>query len=140
MIRYKVVERKYRLSTNAGLYIEDHYGSKLDRRPLINRFIASIYKKGTIVNSYPGSPGIFTFKTKKDAKTFILRNAEFPEDFMILRVRPIGRGKTPAKVVAGAVNAIADLRHYLKKESIDNIEFMSPPDGAICYPSVEVLD
>ena len=138
MIRYKVVEKKNRLSTNAGLYIEN-YGKKIDRRRLINRFIASVYKKGTVVNAYPGSPGIFTFKTKKDAENFIRVTSEFEENFMILRIRPIGKGKTPAKIVAGAVNSIAELRLYLKKQDF-YIELAIPPDGTICYPSVEVLD
>ena len=145
MIRYKVVYKKGRFSTNVGLYMEEHDGERIDRRSHINRFIASIYTKGTVVKAYPGSVGIFTFKTRKDAEEFIYREATIDEDFIILRVKPIGRGKKPDKILAWAISILGNynfLEGYFNGEFslLESEDLMEPYKGTICYPAVEVLD
>ena len=114
---------------------------------LVNYFSYSItYNKGKIAKAIPGSVGIFTFKTKYDAVTFI--NSPVPYDFgrIILRVEGIGRGFVPKMMSASysswsimdTINHI--MGHGIKTAMSDRFFHYRPPIGTICYKAVRVID
>ena len=108
-IRYKVVRNRTSLFTN-GKYL-------------------LAYLPGNIVTAPEGTLGIMTFKTRRQAEDF-----SFKSDAEIIRVRGIGRGKVPAKVCNGTREFALDAFYFGGV-----IGKSAPPDGTICYQSIEVL-
>ncbi len=89
------------------------------------------YIQGGITTAREDTLGVFCFKTKKQAKNFLKTVTAYEK--RILRVLPIGRGKTP-KYICGYGGL---LYFYSKKSCVSDMS--SPPKGTICYPAVEVL-
>ena len=123
MIKYKVVQPFTR--TSIGIPPEDKYAKK--------------YKKGTKVEAKSYTLGIFVFKRRKDAEFFERCNPG-----IIIRVKPIGRGKTPKYRINTCHTKYFDLRRLrrakVKALYIETLPLETLPPGTICYPAVEVLD
>lgn len=125
MIRYKVV------TPNRKSYI----ASKLKHYSLE-------YQKGKIVVSKENTFGIFCFKSYKQAENFC---ECFPDDNLILEVRPIGKGFEPSKV--SCMNNSREVKMFYNhlekkkdhKESYLDYLFLFPPPGTVCYQKVKVL-
>ena len=113
MVRWKVVTRE-----RTSFVAEGKYKLK--------------YRKGAIVHALPNTVGIFTFKTKAQAEE--LMNLV---PGLILKVRPIGRGKTPKAI--SAWTSAENLNEFYRTGMRNGVDPI-PPDGTICYPAVEVLD
>ena len=114
MIRYKVTR------TDRASCIVYPYDSKF----------CHYYIKGETIKANPETLGIFTFKTHKEASNFLTNHT-----WLILRVKPIGKGKTP-KIIAPWANRNA-LEEFYEGGPIKTNEV---PKGTICYPAVKVLD
>ena len=94
------------------------------------------YKTGDIVKAKENTLGIFCFKTKKEAVTYINKdfNPLLDNRYLLVKVLPLKKGKEP-KVVADAFNQECIQEFY------DNGKWNTPPQkGTICYPEVLVLD
>lgn len=89
------------------------------------------YLKDTVVTADPQTPGIFTFKTKAEARNFM-----WYQTWLILKVQPIGKGTVP-KLISHNTDKRSLIRFF--KELSGRIR-MKPPRGTICYPAVKVLD
>lgn len=129
-VKYKVVRKNRTSSSN-----------------WINPLLVRKYEKGSIVKSYPGSPGILVFKRKIDAKKFIDEN-RFTNSCMIIRVKSIGRGRKLSMLLVGMGSSCIDhikrlfLKFRQKDNSFEHIVFYTfpAPSGTYGYPAVEVLD
>ena len=126
MIKYKVVQS--------------------NRRSIIvgnDDFMSSPYKKyyeaGYTTKAEPGTLGIFVFHHRNQAKKWIEHGNR---SYQILRVRPVGKGKTPKFI--GLWHTPKNLNNFydIKKQNIldPNMTNAQIPTGTICYPAVEVLD
>jgi len=93
-----------------------------------------MYSRGTIVITEKETLGIFVFQTRKQAEIFISNS--YLTRLRIIRVSPIGRGKT-VDAICYSVSSNALDAFYEKLYSFDKIE---PPPGTILYPAVEVLE
>lgn len=91
------------------------------------------YLKDTTVNAEPGTFGIFTFNTKKNAEEF--KEAQNMVGLKILKVKGIGEAKG-LPMISGRLRS-SDLSLFYKDSNI--YRFRSPA-GTICYPAVEVLE
>ena len=91
------------------------------------------YLKDAIVEAEPGTPGIFIYKTRRQAEGYA---RYWNKDWLILRVEPIGLGKVPRKVSYAITQR--SIISFIKK--LASMHTMSPPEGTICYPAVRVLD
>jgi hypothetical protein len=96
-----------------------------------------IYELGEITTAKKNTLGIMVFKRHSDAFrfSFNLYNST------ILTVKPIGRGKTPAFIVPGTREKIGDKEYdEFYKDITSHYKYIAPPEGTICYPTVEVLN
>ena len=90
------------------------------------------YLKGSIVRAREETLGVAVFKTRKQAKSFQDRYMLLE----IIRVRPIGRGKT-VKYICTDPTEFQLGRFYRTNSSVR----ISPiPLGTMFYPAVEVLE
>lgn len=118
MIRYKVVNKEHRCSTNE------------------NKGYTLYYKKGYIVRAIPGTIGIFVFRERYHAVNFRESFFGFRDDkFEIIRVRAFGRGKVPKCIGYAYSPSYLDAFYNNTCQGSGNV-----PYGTICYKSVEVLD
>lgn len=103
------------------------------------------YDKDTIVEALPGTYGVMCFKTEGDAIEFVNhRVVRHRDDYRILRIKPIGRGRIP-KHVCRSTYLIKEFYQVFgvnwdiqKSDPFKGILF-SVPKGTICYPKVRVL-
>lgn len=91
------------------------------------------YRKHEIVAAVPGTLGIMTFKSLKEAKVFMIPRSHRCAE--IVAVEPIGRGKTPKKI---SFVPPFDMEDFYAKDP--KAGWTPPPDGTICYPAVMVLE
>lgn len=124
-VRYKVIKRRTRKSA------------------LINgnsRFSLT-YEKGRDVFAREDTLGVFVFTNRKSAEdwlwNFDIDHEE--EELILVRVIPIGRGKTPNSIASGV--RTENLEYFYKDEEEGYWTlFNTPPDQTLCYPGVHVLD
>lgn len=123
MIRYKVVSKSYR---SAILPYQSPFSLK--------------YEIGTKVMASKETIGVMCFKTLNDAIDFAtgFYNAR------ILRVKPIGKGKSPKQIAnlnfyRGKTYAIKSFYERIVKGFGNYYGTGTVPDGTICYPGVKVL-
>ena len=88
------------------------------------------YSKYSIVKARKGTFGIAVFETRYQAESFQER---LP--YKVIRVRPIGRGKTVVRICGSPSEH--DLDSFYNKRL--SASLISPP-GTMFYPAVEVLD
>lgn len=94
-----------------------------------------IYHVNTIVKAIKGSVGIMCFETKEYAEKFVKIQYIWPSgDVDIIDVHPIGKAKYPKTISAQTIED--SLNIFYEDEAILT---MSPPEGTVCYNSVEVL-
>lgn len=91
------------------------------------------YLKDTVVKADPQTPGIFLYKTRRQAKDY---KRYWQRDWLILRVETIGPGAVPKKV--SRLITQRSIISFSKKFA--SMCSMVPPGGTICYPAVRVLD
>lgn len=127
---FKVVCRETRKGSNFAIACEE----------LRSRYIVSyihIYTKGSIITAAKHTLGIFVFRTRRAAEEFI-DLYDINEKAMILRVKPIGRGKVPKVIAYGGASVKAVIKFYLGH--LKPAQLNPPPKGAICYPAIKVFD
>ena len=126
---FKVVDKNTRRGTNFA--ISRFWAYTYGPSDYINT-----YERDTTVRAKKGSLGIFTFKTMKAALKFIKPYSSLSHTAIILRVEPIGKGKTPLGIAPGGsvLNSILDFYSGKAEGKIP------PPEGTICYPAVRVLN
>lgn len=94
------------------------------------------YFKGNIVFSKKDTIGIFCFKTKEDAVTYMEKdfNPLLDDDYLIIKVLPLQKGVIPKYVAdAHTQNCI--------EEFYNNGMFKTfPQKGTICYPKILVIE
>jgi len=97
------------------------------------------YDKDNIISSPSGTLGIFCFKTRSYAQETIDLEliSHKQDDLIIIRVEPIGRGKTPPILVAPLFENNFDM--YYKSCGLKDNNLCDFP-GSICFESVRVLD
>lgn len=147
---YKVVTRNDRYS-----FSYFHW-----KRPDETNMYILEYHKGRIVKAIKGSVGIMCFEKEMYAKAFVKdqhRSFRHIQRLIIIEVRPIGRVKHPRRI-SGVLTPIAITDFYKRfknisaskpsdTEIIDNnnrfgsnrLWISAPPQGTVCYNSVEVL-
>lgn len=122
VIRYKVVDirdgRRYSCIVDGGPY-------RLE------------YPEDTIVTAPKETLGIMTFETREQAEDFMASGQR------ILKVRAIGKGKRPNRLIH--YFAMTTMTKLLYKFELSYARHVSngstiPPLGTICYPAVEVLE
>lgn len=133
--RYKVIKRKTR--TSALINGNCNY--------------ALVYNKGEVVKAREDSLGIFTFKSKLSAESWIFSLAAYKDTaetfqytdeieryayslWKIIKVIPIGKGKE-IHLVANDVDAETLHAFYELKEQVN-----FPPPSTICYKAVYVVE
>jgi len=117
-IKFKVVEVFY-YGRRYSVFARDSYSLE--------------YPKG-IVRAREGTLGIAIFRTRRQAENFLVNRL----DQEIIRVRPIGRGKTVEFVCDFPTEGYLD-SFYRHKNTMRRHLTRTPP-GTIFYPAVEVLD
>jgi len=124
MIKYKLVNQNRKSFAVSGHQFDD------------SRYM-KYYEKGHITKAEPDTLGIFVFHQRKQAKKWVEKSVN--RWYKILRVRPIGKGKTPKFI--GMWYTVRNLNQFY---SIHYCNFLTHnteiPTGTICYPAVEVLD
>ena len=91
------------------------------------------YAKGTIVRAIKGTLGVAVFKTRKQAERFLIIYSILPHQ--LIRVRPIGRGKSVEYISNQIEESELDI-FYSEKA----ITVMKSPPGTVFYPAVEVIE
>ena len=123
-----------------------HYRSPgIYKSCIIKGKYSECYKIGKTVTAREGTLGIFCFKTRELAKSFVHNNwgslMNNPNPTSILKVKPIGAGVVP-KSICRIHNpwrhALKLIAFYEKGESCARTNGV--PIGTICYPAVEVLE
>ena len=112
----------------------------------IGRYLRKVYIKGKIIEAIEGSPGIFTFDTKKNASFFIDQYDSY--DLQIIKVRGIGKGTRNIKMLR-----VSDLYEGFPREKLFRFMKNKPSSyimkkeeiqqsfkGTIVYKSVKVLE
>ena len=124
------------------------------------------YKKGEIIDTYPGTIGIFVFKKRKDAKTFMnfnkVHKGLFKENhkyynWMIIKVLGIGKGHPmpirPTNFDNHSIRLLGSYKDvflktctskkktwkFLNHNNLQHSSFKTKDDGTILYQSVKVL-
>jgi hypothetical protein len=104
------------------------------------------YLKDTIVTARPGTLGIMTFTTSREAHSWawamesnIYDNwtSMFGYNLMVIKVEGIGRGQHPTFIASGV--SADEIRSFYNKES-DSYNSFTPPDDTMCYDQVRVLE
>lgn len=114
---YKVVQMWESLSTIEGKY-------------------NLVYYPGTIVEAVPGSLGIFCFCDYICAQLFAYKVLHFINFVDILEVRGIGKETIPEKI---ANNSDKNVLNQFYNGGRNSNNLIKPPQGTVCYPSVEVI-
>ncbi len=96
------------------------------------------YLPDTIVTAPQGTIGIMTFETKHQAESWWGTRYD---NYLIIKVIPMGRGRRPERISIEVVTRM--LRRFYNKDE-DKFSYgvptMSPPEGTLCYPAVQVID
>ena len=95
-----------------------------------------IYKKGSIIKAEKDTLGLMVFKTKKRAEAWLsytLRH-DVSIQVKIIKVLPIGKGKTPKAICSRMIRS-----HHLSEFYQKNNCLTHPPSGTICYQAVKVI-
>ena len=113
------------------------------------------YKKGEIIDTYPGTIGIFVFKNKTDALNFIEDYSE--RNWMIIKVLGIGKGHPmpirPTNFDNHSIRLLGSYKDvflktctskkktwkFLNHNNLQHSSFKTKDDGTILYQSVKVL-
>ena len=101
-----------------------------------NSMFCLTYTKDTNVYALEGTLGVMVFKTKTEAEDWFWDWDGEEMGWIIKRVIPIGRGKTPEEI------AMSITTKNLKKfyEELEWCIGKNPINGTICYPGVYVVD
>ena len=91
------------------------------------------YARGAVVRAIEGTFGVAVFKTWKQAERFVIIYSLLPR--MVIRVRPIGRGKSVKYICPQIKESYLDIFYSEKAVNV-----MESPPGTIFYPAVEVLE
>ena len=97
------------------------------------------YNIGQIISAVPRTIGIMCFKTRSSAEDFMNASAVLG---LIIRVRPIGRAKTPRRIPDPVIEYMDDF-YTLENDHIlgSNLPItFYVHEGTICYQQVEVID
>lgn len=97
------------------------------------------YPKGAVVEASPDTLGIFVFKNKKSAISFL--QSPVGSTLKIKRVNSIGKGrypKLPAKL--GKFKQFYSIRNKKDFFTKDPYNSYYIPNGTLCYSKVLVLD
>lgn len=116
-VRYKVVKRKSRRS--CSINGNSKYSLK--------------YEKGIEVHARPETMGVMCFKKLEEAEYFTRRHPWLNENFMTLKVIPMGKGKT-----VDDISVPRKLNDYYNQLGYCHV--MQAPRGTICYPAVYVME
>jgi len=136
MIRYKIVST---------------HGRKRLSCLVTEGSLSKNYRKGSIVKANRLTAGIATFKTKKQAKSWLMYGDHaYITHPQIIRVKPIGKGKEHKEILRNLIcfSSLFHLKGRVIKSIWDKIIPHRPSqyhggnhiDGSIWYPAVEVLD
>ncbi len=99
------------------------------------------YFKGEIVRASEGSLGIFVFRKKSHAETFLadMEDTDPKQRYSILEVQCIGKKKT-LKLVSAFCEKEKDLEAFYSRERLTNCDYLdTPPAGTMCFEAVKVL-
>ena len=97
------------------------------------------YPKDSIVRAREGTLGVAVFETRKQADDFRV-SFDYQE---IVRVRPIGRGKTVKYIASVSCEADLDIFYKYREKQAAFRRYSikrEVPTGTIFYPAVEVLE
>ena len=99
------------------------------------------YPKDAIVRAREGTLGVAVFGRKIEAERFCSR-CSGTDIFEIVRVLPIGRGKTVKNLSRSQSMYMLDIFYGSKEinRSCYHLTLMEPPLGTMFYPAVEVLE
>jgi len=97
------------------------------------------YKPKTTVYADNSTYGIFVFKTRKEAIDWKSNVMKYSEISKVIRVLPIGRGKTPI-VISRSLSSDGIDEHYKENTQTKTFYDIYPPKGTITYPAVYVVD
>lgn len=125
MIAYKVVDKEYRLGSNALLYIDTN-GFELFKRAVQKyqlQLYFPVYKKGAIVKAVEGSIGIMCFFSEDCAKEFIYYY-RISRPVIIVKVdgkNLINESVTKKiKLIPGCAGSLARIKHDQRYKYLDN--------------------
>jgi len=122
-VRFKVV-RADRHDFRCSIYAKGKYCLK--------------YPKNTIVRARKGTLGVAVFKTRIQAEKF-LKVYIILTAVKIIRVRPVGRGKT-VDIISHSLLPIYLDYFYERTNRMYKVNTSRPPPGTIFYPAVEVIE
>ena len=100
------------------------------------------YIEGEITEGVKGSIGVMVFNKLSQAEHFIQKQRHhiYRSTAKILRVIPIGRGKTVNKVSLYVdEKGLSDYYRYYYKLNPNHTSAWEAPDGTMCYPAVFVV-
>ena len=139
-IVYKVIDKKTRYGSNAGMYLSCHsireFKGLLNRNNLEKYFPK--YEKGSIVRAAPNTIGILCFSSYWHSLNFLISIVHCHEDrghFCIIKVKGIRRRKRKDPKI---IKHCGSSPRYLGIS--DHNGTTSPPTGTVCFSAVKVLD
>ena len=114
-----------------------------------NNFLVRRYRDGSIVEAYPGTPGIFLFKRLKDCKNFVLT---CPNIWKIKRVIPLSPLKKVKEGIMLGASTIAscyddeDLKYIMtafykgpNAMRYSNLGIQETPEGTYTCQKIQVV-
>lgn len=142
MISYKVVYKKLRYGSNAGLFIHsngvERLITKINSIENLKKYFP-IYEKGKYIDYVEGSVGLMCFDCEKYAIEF-LNNCSHSPNFEIIKVRLNKRNiiKDPKKIISSCGADIT--RVLMKDKDLDEYDTMVPVLGSIFTKRLFVLE
>lgn len=114
-----------------------------------NSLLIKEYKDGSIVEAYPGTPGIFLFKRLKDCKNFALTCPDFWKIKRVIPLAPLKKVKRAFIIGASYIASCyddEDLKHImtifhkgLTAMLSNNLDIQEIPEGTYTCQKIRVV-
>jgi hypothetical protein len=135
-VYYKLTTR---ITPSVGGSINQNFHATYTAHHPLTRF----YWKGATVTAWKSTPGIFFFKTIKDAAKFVTRTMAQEiavSDTILFMVQPIGKVKKVKKIFYWSfLEALVTWRLFTVRKATEK-HYAQAPCGTMAAPAVKVVD
>lgn len=115
--------------------------SLLKKYPFLETILPK-YEIGKWIHSFKKSPGIFCFKTKKDAKIYLNKYFLNSDKDKLMIIKVLGKNKQLCSYRLSTIDAIVLFHNLLKPDFIFNNKFdcIEIEENIVLYEKVKVLE
>jgi hypothetical protein len=140
-IVYKVVGKRNKMGSNMNIFLDKYnlsFTKFKKKKPILWKELKQYfpqYKKGSVVESVPGSAGIMCFSSKKSANSFIDKHFSYRKHLVkIIEVLGCGKKRKKYKYIGGCAG------NFRRLLDINIFDHWDNEPGWITYESVVVLE